>query len=204
MQNFIAQLWQEFTRLIKERRREFVILVVVVLAISGGMTYLLSSTLPDELTKYGYQGAFLVCLLCSSTVIVIPFSGLVGLAITLSIAQTADLKWLVPIAASIGGSLGEITGYAAGYGGRRIMGARDDSPILRQVEDWIKRYGLLTIPALAFFPLGVFDFMAIAFGSTRFSVVKFLLLTFAGRLPRSFLEVYLGTGLLDLLIDLLT
>jgi uncharacterized membrane protein YdjX (TVP38/TMEM64 family) len=41
--------------------------------------------------------------------------------------------------------------------------------------------------------------MAIAFGSTRFSVVKFLLLTFAGRLPRSFLEVYLGTGLLDLL-----
>jgi len=199
MQNFIAQLWQEFTRLIKERKRSFAILAIVVVALSGGMAYLLSSTLPDELTKYGYQGAFLVCFLCSSTVIVIPFSGPAGLAITLSIAQTVDLKWLVPIAASIGGSLGEITGYAAGYGGRRIMGAKDDSSIFRQVEDWIKRYGLLTIPALAFFPLGVFDFMAIAFGSARFSVIKFLLLTFAGRLPRSFLEVYLGTGLLDLL-----
>ena len=199
IQAFIAQLWQEFIRLIKERRRSFVILVIMVLALSGGMAYLLSSTLPDELTKYGYLGAFLICLLCSSTVVVIPFSGPVGLVITLSIAQTVDLKWLVPIVASIGGSLGEITGYVAGYGGRKIMGARDDSPILRQVEDWIKRYGLLTIPVVAFLPLGVFDFMAIAFGSARFSVVKFLLLTFAGRLPRSFMEVYLGTGLLDLL-----
>ena len=199
MQNFIAQLWHEFIRLIRERKRSFVILAIVVVALSGGMAYLLSSTLPDELTKYGYQGAFLVCLLCSSTVIVIPFSGPAGLAITLSIAQTVDLKWLVPITASLGGSAGEITGYIAGYGGRRIMGTTQDSPVFRQVENWIKRYGLLTIPAVAFFPLGVFDFMAIAFGSAHFSVVKFLLLTFAGRLPRSFLEVYLGTGLLDLL-----
>jgi membrane protein YqaA with SNARE-associated domain len=199
VQAFIAELWHELTQLVKERRREFVILAIVVLALSGGMAYLLSSVLPDELTKYGYLGAFLVCLVCSSTVIVVPFSGPAGLAVTLTIAQTVDLKWLVPIVAAIGGSLGEITGYAAGYGGRRIMGATQDSSILRQVEGWIKRYGPLTIPAVAFFPLGVFDFMAIAFGSARFPAPKFLALTFAGRLPRSFLEIYLGTGLLDLL-----
>ena len=198
-QTFLVQLWHEIVRLIKERKRKLAVLVVVALALSGVIVYLLSF-LPEELARFGYLGAFLASLLGNSTIVVCPFSAPIGLSVVLAIARTAEIRWLVPIAASVGGTLGEITGYAAGYGGRRMLGGVQKSIIFGQVENWFKRYGSIIVPIVAFFPLGVFDFLAIALGSARFSPGKFFLLTLAGRLPRSFIEVYLGIGLISLLL----
>lgn len=138
-------------------------------------------------TRFGYAGIFLITLLSSFTVI-LPFPGtvlwlsiVVGMELNLALAATV---------ASIGGSLGEVTGYYLGYAGKAVI-APEDSRMYAAIEKWMKAHGAWAIFLFAFFPFLIFDFVGIASGVLRYPMRKFLLFTVAGRLPRSFIECYL-------------
>ena len=107
---------------------------------------------------------------------------------------------LVALVASIGGTLGEISGYLVGYGGRAFI-APDQSERYQMAERWMQRRGGFAIFLFALVPFFIFDFVGIAAGVFRYPVKKFLLYAWLGRLPRSFIEVYVGSSLLDAIMD---
>jgi len=143
-----------------------------------------------KLATYGYAGVLIATFL-SSTTILFPAPGVVVEVVTAALLNPA----LVALLAALGGSLGEFTGYLAGYGGREAMGERYGEKY-RKAEGWMKRHGTLTLCFLAFIPVVPFDLAGIAAGALRFPYWKFQLACFIGRLPRSFIECYLGWWIL--------
>ncbi len=136
--------------------------------------------------RYGYVGVFLVTLISSCTIL-FPVPG--ELVVWLAGAKFPIL-WL-GVVASIGGTLGELTGYLAGYWGRGIVKV-EQRKWYERAERWMKRYGSPTVFVFALTPLP-FDIVGIASGSLKFPLWKFLLACWAGRLPRSILVAYLGS-----------
>lgn len=140
-----------------------------------------------------YLFVFAVTLLGSCTII-FPLPGM-------AIAIAAATKWnpaIVAVVGSIGSTLGELTGYYAGYVGRKIIVTEYREGYERAVA-WMDRYGLWTIFVFALVPVLIFDLVGLAAGALRLPVRKFLLACWGGRLIRSFVEVYLGVGVIQLI-----
>ncbi len=144
----------------------------------------------ESIAEIGYAGVFLATFLASTTII-FPSP---GIAVVVVAAALFNPAW-VALVAAVGGSLGEFTGYLAGYGGRIAIGERYGKRY-QQAERWMERHGFLTLATFAFMPFLLFDLAGIAAGALRFPFWKFLLACFAGRLPRSFIESYLGWWIL--------
>ena len=64
----------------------------------------------------------------------------------------------------------------------------------------MKRHGGWAIFLFALFPFLIFDFVGIAAGMLRYPVRKFILYCWLGRLPRAFIECYVGATLLELVL----
>lgn len=148
--------------------------------------------------RYGYPGVFLANLLCSLSVVV---PAPPGLAVTVAVATINNWMW-VALAASLGGTLGEITAYYVGYGGQKFV-ALESSQRYNMVEGWMNRYGGIAISIFAFVPIFIFDFVGIAAGALKYPVGKFFLFCYAGRLPRACIEAYFGAELFKLIIPYL-
>ena len=144
----------------------------------------------ERVAIYGYVGVF-VAAFASSTTIIFPTPGIAVAVVAAAYLNPA----LVALVAAVGATLGEFTGYLAGYWGKIAIGDKYGGRYLK-AEDWMKRHGNLTLFLFAFLPFLVFDFTGIAAGALRFPFRKFLLACFAGRLPRSFIEAYLGWWIL--------
>lgn len=175
-----------------------ILLLVSILAVAVGLSILLHQLFPEEeleeFAEYGYIGIFLVTLV-SSLSILLPLPG------TVVVIAAADV-WnppLVALIASIGGSLGEISAYMVGYGGRAFI-APEHSERYKTAERWMMRRGGLAIFLFALIPFLIFDFIGIAAGVFRYPLKKFFVFTWLGRLPRSIIEVYVGVALIDYIL----
>jgi len=144
----------------------------------------------ERVAVYGYAGVFVATFL-SSTTIIFPTPGVVVVVLAAAYLNPA----FVALVAAVGASLGEFTGYLAGYWGKIVIGDKYGGRYLK-AENWMKRHGSITLFLFAFFPFMIFDFAGIAAGALRFPFRKFLLACFAGRLPRCFIEAYLGWWIL--------
>jgi membrane protein YqaA with SNARE-associated domain len=96
---------------------------------------------------------------------------------------------LVGIVSGIGGTIGEMTGYLLGYGGRLAV---ENIGIYTRMVQWMKRWGSVTIFVLALIPNPLFDVAGAAAGSLRFPVWKFILFGAAGRIPKNIFFAYIG------------
>jgi len=133
---------------------------------------------------YGYVGIFLLSILGSSTIVISAptfLSTLVGGSIL--------NPFLVGLVSGLGSSIGEITGYLAGYGGKVLA---IDSRIYKKVSSWMKRRGFLTVFLLAVIPNPFFDLAGIFSGLTNYPIKKFLLATFLGKTIKFILIALLG------------
>lgn len=195
---FLSELRQALTLPTKGSLVKAILLLLAILLVALGLSYLLLHFFPAEklerFSQYGYLGIFLLTLICSFTII-FPLPGTIVVISAAAIWNTA----LIALVASIGGALGEITGYYAGYLGRAVI-APEHSERYQVAEGWMRRHGGWTIFLFAFFPFLIFDFVGIAAGVFRYPIKKFLLFCWAGRLPRSFIECYIGAGLLNLIL----
>ena len=144
----------------------------------------------DRVASFGYAGVFFASFLASTTII-FPAPGVAVVVVAAALFHPA---W-VALVAAVGGSLGEFTAYLAGYGGRVAIGEKYGERYKR-AEGWMKQHGSVTLALFAFMPFLLFDLPGIAAGALRFPFWKFLLACFAGRLPRSFIESYLGWWIL--------
>ena len=138
----------------------------------------------EDLALYGYIGVFIISMLTSSS-IVVPVPGWILIATMGAILNPI----LVGIISGIGGTLGEITGYLFGYGGRLAI---EHVGIYSRMVGWMRRWGSLTIFVLALIPNPLFDIAGAIAGLLRFPLWKFFLVGAAGRIPKHILFAYIG------------
>jgi membrane protein YqaA with SNARE-associated domain len=159
------------------------LVVLLVLAIS-----LLIYSFRDkfaELAAIGYPGIFLVSLLGNATII------LPAPSLALVFAMGSALPpLLVGLAAGVGEALGELTGYAAGFGGRAVI---EDQKVYDRLEDWMQRRGGITVFVLSVFPNPFFDLAGIAAGTLRYPVWRFLLVCWLGKTIKTTIVAWAGS-----------
>ncbi|HEY9075531.1 MAG TPA: VTT domain-containing protein [Anaerolineaceae bacterium] len=137
--------------------------------------------------QYGYPGVFIVALLTNATVI-LPMPTLI---LTGAMATIFNPFW-VAIVTAAGASIGELTGYLAGFSGRGVV---ENKGIYLKLEQWIKKYGDLTIFILAFLPLPFMDMAGITAGVLKMPVYRYLFWCFLGKALKMLLVAYFGFSL---------
>jgi membrane protein YqaA with SNARE-associated domain len=147
-----------------------------------------------ELRGYGYLGIFVINVIGSASLIFpVP-----GLAVAF-VGGGADFNpWLVALLGAAGSTLGETTGYLAGWGGQVVA---EKSKRYAQVEDWMCRYGDVTVFVMAAIPNPLFDLAGIASGSLRFPLWRFLGFAFLGKLLKYTVVSLLGAASLQHILN---
>ena len=143
----------------------------------------------EQLESYGYVGIFLISILANATVL-IPAPGLV-------IVFTMGAKFspfLIGLAAGAGATLGELSGYLAGFSGQAII---EDQNRYDQMVNWMEKNGALTIMFLSFIPNPLFDLAGMVAGILKMPIHKFLFWVLIGKILKMLLFAYAGAGVLS-------
>ena len=163
---------KEFFKRIKKREN---LLEVIVFFISIGISLLIFIYRNNfkELGNFEYLGIFLLSIIGNSTVIVpapVFLTALVGGSILNPFA--------VGIVTASGATIGELTGYFTGFGGKIFI--KEDKRY-KKIKYFMNKNGFLTIFILAAIPNPLFDLAGIFSGLTNYPLRKFILATFLGK-----------------------
>ncbi len=142
-----------------------------------------------KLIYLGYPGVFILAFLSYATVI-LPAP---GLALVFTMGGILAHPLGVAIAAGLGSTLGETTGYLAGLSGRVIV---ENSETYQKLTYWMKKNGALTILILATIPNPFFDVAGIAAGALKMPLKKFMFWCWVGQTIKMLTFAYAGSGLL--------
>ena len=129
----------------------------------------------DEFQQWGYPGIFLIALLANATVL-LPAP---GVAVIYAMGGIFGNPLLVGLAAGAGGTIGELSGYLAGFSGQAVVERMD---IYNRVKPWVEKYGGWTILVLSAIPNPFFDIAGIAAGIAKMPLQTFLLFSGVGQL----------------------
>ncbi len=174
--------------------------VVVILAIAGTLWLHAHQAILERVARspFALPALFVASILSSATL----FLPVPGLALTTLMGGLLS-PWAVGIVAGIGQTLGEITGYMAGYSGQGLV---NRTPAYTRIEGWMKsnqRAGALVVFVLALIPNPFFDAAGMAAGVLRFPVSKYLLATSGGKIIKNIFFAYGGSLTIDWLMRLL-
>ncbi|GEM_PF-325884 len=153
----------------------------------------------SKFAKFGYIGVFLVSALGSA-----PLFFPIPHPATVFAGGVLFNPFGVAIAGGLGGTIGEMVGYSAGFGGRFISkdvwveGLRGSfksliGKIIDKITEWVGQYPRITIFVLALIPNPFFDVAGIVAGFNRYSFGNFFIATLFGKTLRSFILAYLGS-----------
>lgn len=164
-----------------------------MLLLLAGVTvlfYFIRDQVP-HLRRFGYPGILVLNLIASGSIFLpIPALPVVFGMAAIQIKGALVFNWFwLGTAAAVGATLGELSGYAAGYSGQAVM---ERTGMYQRLHNWTERYGVLTLSVLAFIPNPLFDMAGIAAGTLKMSVGKFLLATLIGKLGKMWVVAYAG------------
>lgn len=138
----------------------------------------------DQFATLGYPGIFLIALLANATIL-LPAPG-----IAVIYAMGAIFNPLgVGLAAGAGGTIGELSGYLAGFSGQAVVERTD---VYNRVRPWVEKYGGWAILVLSAIPNPFFDIAGIAAGIAKMPLRTFLVFTFVGQLIKMTLFAVAG------------
>lgn len=170
-------------------------MLIVLLGLSG-LFYLVRDQVA-ALQGFGYPGIFLINLVASASIVLpipaLPFVFGMATLTTTGGAKVFSAFWL-GVAAGIGSTLGELSGYGAGLSGQMLM---ENSPMCQRLHNWTERYGVLTLVVLALIPNPLFDMAGIAAGTLRMPLYKFLVATLLGKLLKMWIVAYAGANSIE-------
>jgi uncharacterized membrane protein YdjX (TVP38/TMEM64 family) len=180
-----------------------VLAAVTVVAVVLGLGYLALRFAPKlaALASYGYFGIFALMIVSGGSVF-FPVPGMASVLL-------AGALWnplLVGVAAGLGNSIGEVTGYIAGRSGRTLINA-DERPFFQRADRFLRRYGFPALVVFAAIPNPVFDVVGIAAGCLGYSLKRFWLAVAIGNTIKytamALLAMLLKGPFLDLISGLL-
>ena len=140
----------------------------------------------NEITKlgnYGYLGTFLLSLATNATII-LPMPNILMI---LPLGATFNPLY-IGLAAGIGGALGEMTAYVAGYSGSGIW---HDNPNYLKAMGWLRKWGMLIVFIFAVSPMPL-DLIGLAAGNLRLPAWKFFLPCWIGKTIKYIVLAYAG------------
>lgn len=160
--------------------------VVVVVICLASFWLAMNPAWVQRFGHWGYLGAFLISLIASATII-LPAPGIVVI-----MAMGAALNPIVlGIVAGLGSAIGELTGYAAGRGGRALIPMQQQKQFA-QIQVLTEQYGPVLLAVLAAIPFPLFDFAGIVAGMMRMRVFNFLLAVAIGKSIKYSIMILLG------------
>jgi uncharacterized membrane protein YdjX (TVP38/TMEM64 family) len=159
-------------------------LLIIASVLISGITIYFRNDL-NKLQGYGIFGIFLISVLGNATV-VIPAPVILSAFIGGSVYNPI----LVGLVVALGATIGELTGFIAGLGGRVAI---TDHKHFKKVEHWMTKSGFLTLLILAAIPNPLFDLAGIFAGATNYSIKKFLLATFIGKTLKFLTIAFFGS-----------
>ncbi|MCJ7432193.1 MAG: hypothetical protein MUO77_01755, partial [Anaerolineales bacterium] len=127
----------------KENNWQTNILRVFALLIVIGITVYIYNTREhvSQFAAFGYPGIFLIALMANATVL-LPAP---GVAVIYAMGSIFNPLW-VGLSAGAGGTIGELSGYLAGFSGQAVVERVD---IYERITPWLEKYGGWTILFLA-------------------------------------------------------
>jgi membrane protein DedA with SNARE-associated domain len=169
----------------------------ILLLIVGALIMLLVSILvqrPEDPKEYlattGYLGVFLMGVIGSaSPVWPLPGSWAAFLAAGLGLNP-----FLVGLAAGLGEPIGELSGYTAGYGGQIAL---QRFKKYQKIENWMRKYGGVTIFVVSAIPNFFIKAATIAAGGLRYPIWRFFIFCWAGKTIKSLAFAFAGYGLFE-------
>jgi len=171
---------------LKKNRIKIQSILALIIAILITVIVFLTRGKLTVFSTFGYLGIFLLSIIGNATII-FPVPSFLAAYLGGGIYNPI----LVGVIAAFGATIGELTGYLAGYGGRTII---KDPKKLKKIEGWMKKYGLWTIFVLAIIPNPLFDLAGIAAGMLKVPVWKYFLITWAGKTIKFLGFSYLGAS----------
>ena len=154
----------------RDRRTRLVAVAVIlgVLAVVG-----VFRGLSATLDVVGYPGIFLISVIGSGSLVMpLPaIAGTCGLSVVLN-------PVIVGLISGLGEAIGEMTGYALGFGTQDMFKGRR---FYRQARRWMERRGTLALFVVSTIPNPIFDIVGVAAGATRFPAKRFFFTVWAGK-----------------------
>ncbi len=148
----------------------------------------------SQLQGYGYPGIFLFSILANATII-IPMPGVL---FTSAMATIFNPFW-VAVAAGSGATIGEMSGYLAGYSGQSLINHNKTND---KIEYFIKRYGAVTIFILALIPNPLVDIAGMTAGALKMPLYRFLIFLWLGKIGKMLIFAYLGASIMHIIDNL--
>ncbi len=163
--------------------------LIAVVAITW-FIFTLSEKQIAQIESWGFLGIGILTFLSNATVL-IPAPGLA--VVFLMGAKFNPL--LVGLAAGLGGTLGELSGYLAGFSGQAVI---ENTKIYDRMVTWMKKYGAWTILFMGIIPNPVFDVAGVTAGALKMKVWKFLIFAGIGITIKMILMAMMGAGIFSI------
>jgi len=178
----------KFAKFVAKHNRVYqtVLWTVVLVSVVGGTVAWIFDLV--QIGSAGYWGAFLANLIGSAAVCA---------------AATSELglnSFGLAIAAATGATIGEVTGYLAGYGSQGVI---QKSRYYNRIHAWVVKRGGFALFILSVIPIPLFDIGGIAAGSLGYPIRKFFLWVGIGKLIKFVIIVEGCRQSISWLVDLL-
>ncbi len=138
----------------------------------------------QDFAAYGYPGILLISILANATII-LPAP---GVAVVFAMGGVFS-PFMVGLVAGLGSTIGELSGYAAGFSGQAVV---EHVRLYNRITGWMQLYGGPTIFVLAAIPNPFFDLGGIAAGALKMPVQKFFVWCLLGKIIKMLLFAYAG------------
>jgi membrane protein YqaA with SNARE-associated domain len=178
--------WERLRRVLA--RWEYIVGILgIMLTVGLGVGVICFWEQVQALQQYGYLGAFLISIFGGATIIApIPMTPMV---FALGAVTRPDFApYLGPvfigIAAGLGDTIGGLTTYMTGYGGGTALQDMKDGKVksgYTRMTGWVQRRGSLTLFLLSAVVNPFFFPAALAAGTLRFGVKRFIFITWTGK-----------------------
>ncbi len=161
--------------------------ILVVMAFAAGTWIAADPARVEEMRRLisspqGLLALFFINVVSSATLIL----PLPGLALTPLAATVAD-PLVVGLIAGSGQTIGELTGYLAGYSGRKALGIDART---QRLTNLMRRWGAPILFVLALIPNPFFDVAGIIAGATRMPLRLYLLAAGSGKIFKNMALAY--------------
>jgi len=141
-----------------------------------------------QVRSLGLLGIFLINAFSSATIF-FPVPGILSVGIGGSLYHPL----LVATVASLGSSIGEITTFIFGLSSKEILHLPQRKFLSFLNAKSIQKSGPWLVFLFSFVPNPFFDGIGMLVGMTSYSLVRFLLIVFTGRLARNLIIAYIGS-----------
>ena len=170
--------------------RALALLVVIAITV---YIYSIRESIKD-FAAYGYPGIFLIALMANATV----FLPAPGVAVVFAMGSIFNPLG-VALAAGTGGTIGELSGYLAGFSGQAVV---EHTDVYDRINPWVQKYGGWAILVLSAIPNPFFDVAGVAAGIAKMSLRRFLFSCWIGQTIKMAMFAYAGLYSLDWLMSI--